>query len=433
MRPSEWLGQLRKRLRGRIIRNLFYLLGGTLAAHIAVTINFAILARQLGLVQYGQFAASATLLSVLSIAFSLGLDTWVLREGGRNPAELPAHLGSVGALKVALGGVWLVALHALVPWLDANTFPPRILSLMSLVVWMDSLLLTALSGFKAALQNQTTVMLEAGSDWLTLLATLGLAALGTTDAIMYLGARLIVLVTSLAAAGWCVVVVLGVPRPQLRRESGLRWRTIFSFSVSDLLAWATMRLDVLIVAVILGPTAVGLYAPAVTIINSFFIFPNVGYTVMIPVLSRLFAADASQAWAMSWRSVSGQALTGLVLSASLLGTAPIAHWVLGLEYASLVLLLQLLSPLLFFKALSFGWATILVALGRQTRRAMVQFINVLLIVGLDLAAAYLWGIVGVALVFVMIEVFICVGYGLAVYSSSRRFLAFRSVESDGLW
>jgi O-antigen/teichoic acid export membrane protein len=420
----DWLQQIRSRFGGHIVRNVLSLFSGTLVAHIAVMINFVILARQLGLVQYGQYAASTTLVSALSIGFSLGLDTWVLREGGRDLIQLPAYLGSVSVLKIAFGSMWFLAIQALAPWLDAGTFPLNLVRLAAIVFWLDSLLLTALSGFKAALQNQRTAMLEVGSDLLTLLATLVLATLKTIDVSTYLWGRIVALLISLAVAGWCVAIYLGVPLPQSIKGIAPHWRTIMSFAISDLLAWATMRLDVLIVALTLGSKAVGLYSLAVTVVNSLFILPGVGYTVMIPALSHVFAIDAPRAWTMSWRSVAGQAFIGFVLAVGLLGAAPIAHWLLGHEYVPITTLLQLLSPLLFFKAISYGLAAILVALGRQGRRVLVQFLNVLLIVALDLTVVYTWGVSGVACVFVVTEVFICLGYGVLVYSAGGRFLAF---------
>jgi O-antigen/teichoic acid export membrane protein len=74
-----------------------------------------------------------------------------------------------------------------------------------------------------------------------------------------------------------------------------------------------------------------------------------------------------------------------------------------------------MSPLLFFKSLGFGWAAFLVATGRQNQRLVPQVVSAVLNVGLNLWLIPRLGIPGVALIYMVSEIVLTIGYGFLVY------------------
>src|SRR5262245_29278562 len=92
------------------------LLGGVAASTVAAIvarllsiIAQVLIARHLGVLLYGRYGTLIATLSLLASLLGLGLDTWLLQEGGRNPGGLSQNLWQVLLLK-AIGAIALLAL-----------------------------------------------------------------------------------------------------------------------------------------------------------------------------------------------------------------------------------------------------------------------------------------------------------------------------------
>jgi hypothetical protein len=85
--------------RSKIIANIATLFSGSIVAQGMTALTLLLTARQLQVDSYGQYAACITLTSMLSILFSLGLDIWLLREGGKAPHQIGDLAGSVLGVK----------------------------------------------------------------------------------------------------------------------------------------------------------------------------------------------------------------------------------------------------------------------------------------------------------------------------------------------
>lgn len=398
--------------RRTVISNIATLFSGSLLSQGMTSLALLITARQLGAVGYGQYAACFALSSFSSIAFSLGLDVWLLREGGRNPAHLGEFLGSVLTIKGVIGAIWFGLVVLSSPLLNQNSFPAGLMRLSALSVWLDSLFATVLIFYKASLCNKVTAVLEACSDGIWLLITLLLAVLGEQQATVYVRARVGVLLLS-----FIVAVLLVQRRTPLRGTRQTIRRAIseaFHLALSEFLAWTSMRADVFIVALILGEYATGLYSPAVGIVNALFLVPATVYLVITPVLSNLFVTNVRQAWLTTKRGILLLMVVGAGLSLALIiGAGPLTS-LLGASFKGSQEILQILSLVLLVHSLSFGMAAVLVATNQQARRVVVQAVVVAVNVLLNLLVVRWAGIRGVAVVYVVTEVMLLVGYAWLV-------------------
>lgn len=404
--------------RRNIVQNIAALFSGSVVAQGMTALALLLTARQLGAAGYGQYASCFILASFTSIVFSLGLDIWLLREGGRNPARLAEAVGSVLAIKVVLGLGWLVAMLALSPMLDSGTFPAELLQLTVVSIWLDTLFSTPLTAFKASLRNQFTSLLEGGADTAWFAVTLALIATGERQAANFVWARIAVQAIFLAIALMLVRRVVRL-RPNLitaRRAA----RETLPFAASEFLAWASMRVDVLIVALLLGETEVGQYSPAVGIINAAFLIPAAVYMVVTPVLSNLFVTNVRQGWLTARRSLLLLLAVGVVISLALFMLAGPAAALLGQSFSGSRQVLQILSSILFVHSITFGLAAIIVATGLQTQRTMVQVVAVIVNVSLNLLVLRWAGIRGAAVVYVITEMVLFSGYGWLVWQHWRQ-------------
>jgi O-antigen/teichoic acid export membrane protein len=397
--------------RSRIFRNIATLFSGSVVAQGMTALTLLLTARQLQVDSYGQYAACITVTSMLSILFSLGLDVWLLREGGKSPHVIGDISGSVLGIKGAFGLVWVIILFSLAPLFNQQSFPSSLLRWSVILLWSDTLFATCLTTFKSALHNKTPSILEASADVAWFGLTLVLMGYGLIQPEAYLKIRVLV---SLIALSFSLLFLI--------RRFHLRFNSIFArqalagffhFAASDFLAMITMRADVVIISITIGKTATGLYSPAVGLVNMAFLAPMAIYWVMLPVLSNLYKHHPKQAEKTALRTIFLSLGVGVGLTLLFFVGAPL---VIRLQsYADSVEVLKILSWVLLFKCGSFALATIIVAKNLQAKRTLIQIIAATFNILLNFLIVYRFGINGVALIYVVTEIILFTGYSWYVW------------------
>ncbi len=405
-----------------IVSNILTLFSGSLVSQGMTSVALLITARQLEASVYGQYASAFVLAGFTSIVFNLGIDIWLLREGGRRPDTLSELLGSTLAIKAGLGLIWFVLLSSVAPYLnrllDSASFSPQLIRLSALSIWLDGALATLLTGYKARLRNRMTSVLQIGSGGLWLLGTLLLIGLGSSRAAHYMGARVLVSSAVLLVTLLLVGLEIGfkITSSMIARIA----RAVFPFAASEFLAWTSMRVDVLIIALTLGEREVGLYSPSVGLISAAFLIPATVYAVSTPVLSNLFMTNTRQAWLSARRMLLVLVLLGAVMAVTVLAGAGLVTQLLGPSFSGSREVLRRLAPIPFIHSLTFGMAAILVATNRQGHRVLVQVVAVSINATINSFIVRIAGIRGVALVYVFTEMVLLSGYAWIVFKQYRR-------------
>jgi O-antigen/teichoic acid export membrane protein len=383
-------------------------LAGSLAARLAAAVAMLGIARQLGAEQYGVYAACSVVVGLFSTGYHLGLDTWLLRAGGANPKAMSESFGAVLVIRTIGGLAWLPVVWTIALLANLQTFPVDVIIWSAVATYFDVLFISALTAFRASLQNHIAALVETAMEitWLTTVAVLGVG--GLDSAIVFVQVRTVLMLLCGAIAVWLAASLVGAT---VRRETIRRALSqAFPFAASDLLAWCSMRLDVLIVALIIGTSAVGVYSPAVSLLNATFLLPAAFFSVMLPTLSNTFATDEVRTWRLfRMLAVVLLAAGGAAAAALALASGPLAL-ALGDAYAEVGNLVRLLSVIVLLKSGSFAAAALLIARGRQRLRPVVQAVIVLISAGANVFAARHIGIYGVAAVYVCAEVFTVLGY-----------------------
>jgi O-antigen/teichoic acid export membrane protein len=275
---------------------------------------------------------------------------------------------------------------------------------------MEELASTAWSSFKAALQNQATLVLVSVPQILFLCVTVGLIALGVDSLLLFLTARFMVALSGAIAAIIVLVHLIGLEfdwrlvRPTLGQA--------LPFAASMALALIYGRADIVIVGQWLGEEQAGLYAPASTLVTALFLIPAAIYGVMLPVLSRVHAAEQAPALQRITRQfLAVSATMGVILGGSVaLMADPIVRIIYGEAFGQSAAVLAILGGVLFLRCIVFSLAAIIVAVGWQKWRVMAQVAAATLSIGLNLLIVNQWGILGVAKVYVVTEAVLVVGY-----------------------
>jgi len=402
-----------------IAGNVLALLIGTLATQALTIVALLITARHLGVAGYGQYAATYALLAQTGVLLNFGLDTWLLRQGATSEAAVTRGLSSAVVIKLLLSLLWYPLVVVFAPLLNPHVYPSTLVRVAALGVVCQATGLSAQSAFKAGLRNEITSLLQVFGAAFFCLASLLLASQDAT-------------VVQFAWGRTIAFTLMGLLGLYLATQSfGLSLRLAdlrsvgygsFPFLLSEALAVVYASIDLTIVAIMLGESASGLYAPAITLVNALFIIPNVVYTVMVPVITQAYTRGRGQIRSLSMGLVLGLSVLGLAMSLTVFVLAsPIIALLYDAAFSASADVLTILSAVLFFKSISYALAAILTAIDRQRDRVIVQAIVALTNVAVNLVIVQRYGVLGVASVYVLTEALLCLGYAIFVFKGSRGF------------
>lgn len=380
----------------------------TALAQLMVMLFSLLLARYFGPEVSGGYTSVFAISSLTAIAFNLGLDTWLLREGALSQ-DLRKTFSNVLLTKAAAGIVWAVLLFVIATNLRPDLYPMGLLAVCILDVWFDSIFVSSLAVFNIERKIRQYSLLILLSRGLKLLGLIVLILIGNRNILMFAGWRAL---CSLVFAFTAVVIM----KPRLGDHSLSNIKQILSqtrsFAISDLLATVYMQADVVILSNIKGKVATGVYSPALSLINALFVIPNAVYTYFIPSLSRWFKNNTDKFVDLAKKAILLLSVIGIIMSLSiaLLGK-PATALLLGEDYAVSGDLMVRLSPILLLKCLEFGFAAIIVAANKQKSRLIPQAIAAIVNVGLNLVLIPRLAEFGAAAVYLTTEVILFVSYG----------------------
>ena len=416
MRASEGLLSGKRFTRRQILVSLGTLFTGTTVAKVLTAVTLIVIARQVMPEAYGQYVAAFAVLRLSSVLFGLGLDNWLLHHGnlGMDAAGFVEAVSTSLAIRFVLGSGWIALVVALT-WLPyLSPIPPAVLIMAAICVWLEELSRLIYAALQSSLRNEMTVMLMITSQLLIVGAAGVLALLGVQDITQYLYAQMIATgIGAAIACTWQVTKVGFRVRPQLMRPI---IRSSVPFGLSAFLAMVYGQADVAIVAFVLGAGAAGIYAPAISIVVALTLVAGTLFPVMVPVLSQKQATDPANLPAAARTLLLASLGLGVVLAVFLLVSGPaLALLLYGPAYAQVGVILQILSGVLLLRSPIFAAGAILVAVGRQRQRVMVQAVSAGANVGLNLLLVGATGVIGVAYVYIFSELILITGQLLILW------------------
>ncbi len=381
----------------------------TALAQLMVMLFSLLLARYFGPEVSGGYTSVFAIVSLTAIAFNLGLDTWLLRAGAITQ-DLRKTYGNVLKIKAAGGLIWALLLFCIALALRPDLYPAALLGVCIQDVWLESIFITSLTVFNIQRKIRQYSLLILLSRGLKLIGLIILILAGNQNILMFAGWRAI---CSLLFAFIAVLILQpSLGESTLSNSSEILSKTR-SFALSDLLATVYMQADVVILSIIKGKAATGVYSPALSLINALFVLPNAVYTYIIPSLSRWFKKNTARFVELAKKAILLLSVIGIVMSlAIVLMGKPATDLLLGERYSVSGVLMVRLSPILFMKCLEFGFAAVIVAANKQKSRLTPQAIAAIANVGLNLVLIPRLGEFGAASVYLSTEVILFISYGI---------------------
>ena len=380
------------------------LAGGTLLAHVLGTglryCGALLTTRLLGLAAFGSFTLATTLTSVLSIVSAVGLSPGVLpfvaaaRRSG-DPARLTAVVRAAWRISASASLLVAVALWALAPWLAQSVFDDpqlgqmlRVLAVMVVFAALSTVTLALVQAFmgiheQAWIERVLTVAVAIVGLLLTWALGLGVAGvLGATVLASVVG-----LLAGLQRLSRRVPGALSRGTPCAPLPTRALLAESWPLLGSSMLAFALLWMDVLLMGVFRDRSEVGVYgacarlAPAILMVHD-----SIG-PVFLAHLSELFVGrdwpgiralyKLSGRWSL-WSGTIGSAVL-MVWAAPILG-------LFGPDFVAG-------APVLVVLAASRLATTSTGMCGRMlavTGRARIVMINMILLVGCNLALDLWW-------------------------------------------
>ncbi len=272
--------------RRKVTANILWLLGERL---LRLGVSFAViglLARHLGPEAFGALNYAAGIAAIFIALATLGLDTAVVRELVRTPADTGAILGTAFGLRLLGAGLAVAVLAVATPWLVADrTLLRPLVTIASLGLLWQAFEVIDL-WFQSSLQSRHTV-----------LAKLGALAAGSAVKLW--------LVARAAPVSWfCWSLVLdglfyaGSLAAVYLRQGGRfsSWRfsrlmagklihTAWPLITAGLLVSLYLRLDQILVLHVLGPRELGFYTAASKVAETWVALSAFVLTSVFPLLA----------------------------------------------------------------------------------------------------------------------------------------------------
>lgn len=307
-------------------------------------VNAVIVARWLGPVGQGVFAALGAFVAIAAMFGSLGLATATTRTAAADPSKTPALLANARLTGMVTGGLTLAVLVAarwLLPDEAFGRIAPWLVALAGLALPFS---LTS-SQFQAVLLGRGRIRAYNGieaSDRMALLAA---------SLVLLVGLGLDVVALVAATTVWAMaklVVHHGLLWPastRARPDLGLlrRMGSVSSRAyLTSLLSFLILRSDVVLVNALLGSAPTGIYSVAVRLAEYVLVLPGAVGTLLFP---RIAARDDTSSAGFTALVSRHTAIAITVSCGGLMVVGPwLVRWLFGEPYADGAVPLMILLP-----------------------------------------------------------------------------------------
>jgi O-antigen/teichoic acid export membrane protein len=370
----------------RVAANTFARALGEILGKFASLAVFIVLAREVGVSEFGTYVFAFSWVQVATMPIALGAERYILHEVARNPGAMHDLLVNGIALKL-IRAVPITALSFVLLELLGYGGTAReavyILTVGQLIEALSRTLFAVFNGVeRGTLVGITVVIQRVGA------AALGLAAIAAGGGVVAVSATF----TVGTAIGFAIGLVLmrrslGLPRPRLNSEVRRAVaRASRGYGLQDILGVMLAKLDVVILSLLATSTAVGLYGAAYRLLEStFFIGTAVvgAFAAMYTYLGRDTDPTVQTVFERSIKLVTVLLLPCAVGFGLLAEPAVVLIFGEDLEEADVAL--RLLAPTVVFMGVVTLGSSLLIARGRLRVLIVAGIAAVVVNIGLNLA------------------------------------------------
>ena len=274
-----------------IFKNMSWLLISQIVVSVFGFVWTILLARYLGVDNYGILGFAISITGILGVIDDLGISTYTVRHISTDYESAPKYLGNTIPLKVIFGGIKLILTFIILVLLNVNQFTIFITLLFSIESIFISYANTLYGTFQAFEKGKYQGICNILMNTITLIfilisifADLGLE--GVTFA--YILANLINLIYAYYILNKHIV------KPKYEFDWDFCKKVTLAsipFAVTGILYTIYYSIDIVMLTNMVGDYATGIYNATYKLISVLTLFYSVYTAVIFPVMSRLFKND----------------------------------------------------------------------------------------------------------------------------------------------
>jgi O-antigen/teichoic acid export membrane protein len=367
------LNRIRALRASSLARNAGWMMVGQSLNLILQAGYFILLARLLGVEEYGIFAGAFAFVAIATPYSSLGSGLLFVRYVSLSAGNFAACWGNILLTTIGVGSLITVLLCFIAPHL-LNPASASLILLVALGECIFRQLIICISQvFQAFEQLRMTAAITLLTSFLRLMAVLVLASF-LHQATAWQWAVSSLIVTVLAAAAASGIVVMRYGRPQLDSRIILsRLTEGFGFSLAGSTQSAYNDIDKALLSHYGMNIANGLYTMAYRVVDIATIPITALDTAALPRYFRQSQKGVKSVVDISVRLARRAALLGIIMSGSLFLTAPLIPRIVGIGFTGSVAALRWLCLIPAFRGIHQLTGSAITGMGFQRYRTMAQF------------------------------------------------------------
>jgi O-antigen/teichoic acid export membrane protein len=390
-----------------------------------------LLARNLGAGEFGVLSFAINFTGIFAVGADVGLNLLIIREIARDRSLAGKFLGSVVLLKalmlVVISGL-MVGVMIFLGYPQQTTEVVYIFVIYTVFQTFITLFYSMFQAFESMEYQAVAVIANGTLMFVGIVAGLSQHFDVVGFAFIYLAANVIVFVISLAfCASKCAVPRLNIDLALSR--SLLKEALPFGLSAAFILLY--MYIDSVMLFILKGNIATGLYSAVYRVAFAVGFLPNAYFSAVYPFMARLHLSSRN-ALAFAY-GYSFKLMLSIIFPIAVFTTLlseRIVLFLYGTGYAASVEVLQIVIWALVFSYLNYGNTTSLNAMNKQRVCTIAIFLSMVLNVCLNLLLIPRFSYIGASIVTVLTEAF-CFVF-LYAYIKSSGSLAHRFPVSDAV-
>ena len=277
----------------KIIKNVGLLFLSLILSYVFDFFTLIYSARYLGVVGFGILSSALALTSIFSVFMDLGLSTLTIRDVSRNKSILNQYVGNIATIKIILSLITLSIIFIIVNFSNYNHQTISVIYFIAIYAGFNTFSLLFLAVFQA---NQKMEYQSFGTILSSILLLSGvlLAIYSKFNIIQF--SIIYTIVGALTLSYTIIVYKLKLSLPKIKFDFNI-WKTLIKeswpFAITGVSINIYTWIDTIILALIQGQYAVGLYNASYKLVLVFLFIPVVFNTAIFPLMSRYYISSKS--------------------------------------------------------------------------------------------------------------------------------------------
>jgi len=402
----------------RIAKNTSLLFISQIITYAIAFITLAYMVRYLGVENFGILSFALSFAGILIIFTDLGLSSLMTREVARDKSKIGQYITNVILLKIALTAVSALFSLGFIYLLGYDAMTMLIIFLVIFSYIFNSFTITFYSLFQAVELMEFQSIGQILNAFLLLVGVM---------VVIYYGFGLLgIAVAYFITGGITVLYTIAIyirkyslPKMKFNKDFSSDFlKKALPLSMTLIFSTIAFRVDTVLLSILVGNVAVGLYTAPYRLMEVLMFIPGVFTAAIYPVASNFYVSNKDSLKVVYKKSF--EYLTMLSIPIAVMVTLladKIILLVYGAQFSETVIVLQILIWAIPFIFLNYVFSTLMVSINRQHLALKVVFISMGLNIVLNLIFIPLFSYLGSSVITIITELtdFILYFYLLSRY------------------